>query len=186
MMRHGEVVCEFLDEILRKNIKGDIAELGVRDCQTTEKMAITILKYDVNKTLYGFDTFEGLPYDEIFCNTTLKKGEFNTNYKSDVERMSKYPFIKLVKGLVEETIVNYNNKFCFAFFDLDLYQSTEIAFNYLKNKITKEGYIIFHDYTCNDNERINYFCNNNINKKVFATIYKNTNIEERLIVYKKL
>jgi len=83
-----------------------------------------------NDTVYGFDSFEGLPED---WRGGFNKGAFNRNgippkVNSNVE---------LIKGWFNETLEPFiktkNKKISFIHMDADLYSSTKYIFDVLKD-----------------------------------------------------
>jgi len=119
-------------------------------------------------TIYGFDTFEGHPQDEIIdkCRMTQLDGGKNSvaarcmdNWYSQygVDKLSiKYQQsqldaqgldnVKLVKGLIDSnTDISFIEKLHYCFLDLDYYKSMKDAHNLIKSKIVKGGFLLLHD-----------------------------------------
>jgi hypothetical protein len=110
-------------------------EFGVASGNT-----INYISKFANNTVYGFDSFEGLPEK---WRDNYDKGAFNMdgnlpNVNNNVE---------LVKGWFNETlpsfIKNHNQKVSFIHMDADLYSSTKYVLNTLKNQIDKDCIIVF-------------------------------------------
>jgi SAM-dependent methyltransferase len=164
---------------------GDIIELGCSSGHTTIELAKFIKEYKLKKKIYAYDTFEGLPYQSGELNADLKKGEckcsleqFNKNIiENKVENI-----IIPVKGLIEDTLKSNVNFFCFAWFDLDLYESTLFAYKEIENKIVHNGIIGFHDYGFFRCPGIKKIVDNDINKDKFK-IY---NIIDSCIFLKRI
>lgn len=120
-------------------------------------------------TIYGFDTFEGHPKEvgEI-CEESKKAGGVHSFaatcmdswYQSEEygTEAIKYDHIRgkldeqglsnatLVKGLVtDETDVSFIEKLNYCFIDLDFPLSNKQAFELVKDKIVKGGYLLLHD-----------------------------------------
>ena len=93
-----------------------------------------------NDTVYGFDSFEGLPEK---WRDGFNKGHFN--------RYGNFPRVNnnvsLVKGWfnnsIEPFIKEHNKKISFIHIDCDLYSSTKCIFDTLKNYIDNDCIIIF-------------------------------------------
>lgn len=109
-------------DVLRRAVKeisleGLILEFGVYKGSTIKILS----KLLPNKTIYGFDSFEGLPEDWY---GKYEKGIFNLNGKSPKVPKN----VKLIKGKFEETIESFldkhSEKVAFVNFDADLYTST--------------------------------------------------------------
>ncbi|MGB9980283.1 TylF/MycF/NovP-related O-methyltransferase [Methanobacterium sp.] len=114
--------------------RGLILEFGVFEGTT-----INFISSNTKQTVYGFDSFEGLPEDwrEGFEKGTFKIGipEVNKN-------------VKLIKGWFDDTLPQFIKE-CpencyFIHIDCDLYSSTKTIFDNLHDKI-KEGTIIVFD-----------------------------------------
>ena len=128
-----------------------------------------IEKLNLNKSIYGFDTFTGMsePTDfDISVNTknSLKKfnklklddnssewcyaeiDEVNENIRSNVNEPSN---ISLIKGMVEETLKNAENlpdKISILRLDTDFYESTKVELEVLYPRLVKGGVLIIDDY----------------------------------------
>lgn len=124
--------------LLNSKLKnGQILEFGVNSGKTINEIA----KIFPDRTVYGFDTFTGLPEDWIL----LPKGHFNRDGKlPDVESN-----VKLVKGLIQETLTPFNSQhsdpIAFLHIDTDLYSSAKTILTELQEKI-QDTYILFDDY----------------------------------------
>jgi hypothetical protein len=128
-------------------VEGDVAELGVAFGQTAFMLDQHVM--DAGKVLYAFDTFLGLPYDDDGSHALkCKKGEMNYGkqfFKSfnSISETSIFPVV----GLVEDTLKKVKDKkFCFVWFDLDLYKPTSFAYKFFEDRVPTGGIIGFHDY----------------------------------------
>ena len=96
-----------------------------------------------DKTIYGFDSFEGLPES---WTANHQKGHFKLPALPKVRKN-----VELVKGWFDETIPAFRQKhgdFKVAFIhaDSDLYSSTKTMFNLLKDNITTGTIVVFDEY----------------------------------------
>ncbi|QNK58368.1 TylF/MycF/NovP-related O-methyltransferase [Paenibacillus sp. PAMC21692] len=119
-------------------IEGSILEFGV-----FEGASINYIADHFNgKTVYGFDSFKGLPEDWIPGN---EKGTFSLTTLPKVK-----PNVKLVEGWFDETIPLFkksNNENCaFIHIDCDLYSSTKTVFEQLRDRIVSGTIIVFDEY----------------------------------------
>lgn len=120
------------------NLNGLILEFGVY-----KGVSITILA-DVlkDKTLFGFDSFEGLP-------ETWRPG-----FEKGVFALKELPVVpqnvSLVKGLFEETLPDFLNEHqepvAFLHVDCDLYSSTKCILSALKDRIVPGTIILFDEF----------------------------------------
>ncbi len=121
------------------NVNGKYFEFGVYKGESINYIAG--IKSD--KTIYGFDSFEGLPES---WTANHQKGHFKLPALPKVRKN-----VELVKGWFDETIPAFSQKhgdFKVAFIhaDSDLYSSTKTMFNLLKDHITTGTVVVFDEY----------------------------------------
>jgi O-methyltransferase len=139
------------DEIRKKNLTGNVAELGVYK----GKFARYINLYFKERKLYLFDTFEG--FDERDVDTEKKDGfssgsqNFSdTSVESVLELM---PYVKNcvpVKGFFPESAGSIRDEFVFVSLDADLYEPIYEGLKFFYPLLVQGGYIFVHDFN-NDN-----------------------------------
>lgn len=121
-------------------IEGEIMEFGVYQGGSINYFADKLKK----NTLYGFDSFEGLPEK---WRTGFEKGAFDLNGNLP----SVAGNVVLIKGWFKESLpvfLESNNilKVGLLHVDCDLYSSTKEILQLLANKIFKGTVIIFDEY----------------------------------------
>ena len=126
-----------------------------------------------NETIYGFDSFEGLPES---WTSNHPKGHFKINKLPKVRTN-----VQLIKGWFADTIPSFiqeNKDFKIAFIhsDSDLYSSTKTMFDLLKNHIQSGTVIVFDEYFNYPNWEEGEF-------KAFQEFVKNNNIQYRYLAY---
>jgi hypothetical protein len=93
-----------------------------------------------NNTVYGFDSFEGLPEKWI---DGWDKGKFNKNGQLPSVNSN----VVLVKGWFNETLPTFikeqNKKISFIHMDADLYSSTKCILDNVKDYLDKDCVIVF-------------------------------------------
>lgn len=117
-------------------VEGKYLEFGVWKGNTINHIATK----RPNETIYGFDSFEGLPED---WQATYPKGYFKVDSLPAVKQN-----VKLIKGWFDETLPKFlkeqgDFKVAFIHNDSDLYSSTKTMFNCLKNHIQNGTVIVF-------------------------------------------
>ena len=127
-------------------IEGDILEFGVYQGGTINFMA----EQFPNQTLYGFDSFEGLPEDwKISFNEKFNK------HKKGYFAVDNLPVVKnnvsLVKGFFDTSLpkwltTNKINTIKILHIDSDLYSSAKIVFDNLNNFIVPGTVIVFDEF----------------------------------------
>lgn len=120
-------------------IDGLYLEFGVFKGETVNLIAST----KPDKIIYGFDSFEGLPEDWISGNP---KGTFNL----DGVLPKVNDNVRLIKGWFDKTLPDFLNEHkencAFIHIDCDLYSSTKIVFDALKDRIVSGTVIVFDEY----------------------------------------
>ena len=123
-----------------KNSSELILEFGVYKGESINFIASKLPK----DTIYGFDSFEGLPE---FWRDGLPQKTFK------VENQNKLKFrdnVVLIKGYFENTLPDFLKKhdsmIKLMHIDSDLYSSAKTIFNYTKERIQKGTIIIFDEF----------------------------------------
>jgi O-methyltransferase len=126
------------------NIPGDAAECGV----WRGGSLCAIAKVLPGKTVYGFDTFSGLP-KEAWSNCEIHNvGDFRDSSLEIVrENTAKFPNIILVPGIFPQTCGQLSDRsFAFVYLDFDFYLSTRDALAWFLPRMEIGGVIVFDDY----------------------------------------
>ncbi len=120
--------------------KGDILEFGVRAGESITHIANKLS----DKTIHGFDSFEGLPED--WAGHEFLKHDFTQGGKMPIVPKN----VILHKGWFEKTIPEYNknndNDIIFINLDCDIYSSSKTVFDELGDKIKKGTIILIDDF----------------------------------------
>jgi O-methyltransferase len=140
-------------DVIDKGVEGDFIETGIM-------MGCVSMELKVNRTIWGFDSFEGLPkpdpkYDPLddqhhtFDELRISKEQVEESIKS--YGLSN---IKLVKGWFKDTLpIAPIEKIAILRLDGDMYESTIQALEALYPKLQKGGYCIIDDYALNGAKR---------------------------------
>jgi len=145
------VLCLCGDEIKRKALSGNVAELGVYRGEFASK----INQLFPDKMLYLFDTFEGFDDKDIvvefknkFSSATVTNKEVFSDTSVDlVLKAMKYPQKCIVKkGFFPQTAEGLEDKFCLVSLDADLYEPILQGLKFFYPRLEKGGYILIHDY----------------------------------------
>lgn len=129
--------------------KGFVLEFGVSRGTTVNHIA----KKLPNQTVYGFDSFEGLPEQwQLNKKKTIQAGHFN---RPEGGKMPKLPNVqknvKLIQGWFSDSLPQFiqENNFdniSFLHVDSDLYSSAKTIFECLNEKINKGTVIVFDEF----------------------------------------
>lgn len=101
---------------------------------------------NINGTIYGFDTFEGLTEDWL-THVFFPKGSLSLNNK--LPKVAKNAI--LIKGKIQDTLDNFlkdnlKKKILFAHMDMDTYASTKFALAKIKPFLQKGSVILFDEF----------------------------------------
>lgn len=164
-------------------IDGDIFEFGVYVGTTINLIA----SYFPYKTIYGFDSFLGLPTD---WNGTCKKGCFST----DGKKPKVLPNVKLIEGwfggdqdVLKPFLTSYNkDKISFIHIDCDVYYSTKAILDSMKRFFTPGLVIQFDELIRCDNSQnhelkawVEFINDNNIQ---YQYLYKSDECQISLVI----
>jgi O-methyltransferase len=100
------------------------------------------------RSVYGFDTFEGLPAVMWSEGEPHAVGDFaDTSFEAVRAALADCPNVALVQGLFPISAVGlFPNKFAFVHLDFDFYESTRRALDWLIPRMSPGGVIVFDDY----------------------------------------
>jgi O-methyltransferase len=126
-------------------LPGDAVEVGVYKGGTARLLAGQLA--GAEKTLYVFDTFEGLPSPDEEKDT-LKKGDFgDVSFEEVRSFLSGSGNVNVTKGFFPESGAFLSgHRFCFAHVDVDLYRSVLDCCEFLWPRMNPGGVVVFDDY----------------------------------------
>jgi hypothetical protein len=122
---------------------GAIAEVGV----FRGGSAKLICEAKGNKPLHLFDTFEGLPESSQEDRGVHRKHQYACSVEEVQEYLKDYENVHYHKGLFPDSAKDVPpQQYCFAHFDVDLYEGTKACLEYFYPKTIPGGIMISHDY----------------------------------------
>ena len=159
-----------VNNVVRNNIPGDIAECGVWRGGCSLAMALKLKELNSNKKLYLFDTFQGMTepskYDQkvykklnVFKKfNKLKKKNYNewcyaslSDVKHQFSCFDLLDKVTFVEGDIRKTLLNTSNlpsKISILRLDTDFHDSTVSSLNNLFPLLEKNGILLIDDYGC--------------------------------------
>jgi len=146
---------------------GIVLELGVYSARSIRKMAVAM----PTQTIYGFDSFEGLPEDWGRPDMKFAKGAFSLK-----KRLPAVPSnVQLIAGWFDTTLPQFASEhkgevISFLHVDCDLYSSTKCAFDILGGMLRVGSIIVF-------DELLNYPTYEKHEIKAFYEWLKTTNYD---------
>lgn len=128
------------------NVPGAVMEAGVFQGGTA-RLLREVLGEKADRTLYLFDSFEGM-HSVTKENDRHQPGDFaDTSVESVRAVVGSEPFIDYRKGWIPETFAGLEGEsFCFAHIDLDLYQGVLDTLTFVYPRLSPGGIIVLDDY----------------------------------------
>lgn len=163
------------EEIGRRGIPGEIAELGVYQ----GRFAAEMNRRFQSKQCYLFDTFEGFSEEDVVIDAAVavsraKAGDFSDTSAEQVLGRLPYPEKAVVcAGRFPDSLKNLKEplpQFCLVSLDTDLYEPTYQGLKVFYPLMSKGGTILIHDYNSTQfpgvGEAVRRFCGE---ENVFVT-----------------
>lgn len=137
-------------EIFRKNIEGDVAEVGVYRGYT----ASYLNQFFFDRKLHLFDTFDGFPEIDLELEnekhySAFLPGSFaDTSIETVLKQMIHPENCVFHKGYFPDTAQSVEKiHFCMVHLDADLYSPIYSGLTFFYPRLAKGGYIFVHDIT---------------------------------------
>jgi len=129
-----------------KNLPGDFAECGVY--QGGSALWLCRALEDTHKTLYLFDSFQGLPKPDPRYDPFFKEGQYAATAAAVKERLGGFEHITdFREGWIPDTFAGLEGRrYAFANIDLDLYQPTLDCCAYIYPRLVSGGVMLFDEY----------------------------------------
>lgn len=136
-----------MEEIKRRNVSGNLAELGVFQGDFSKHFS----KAFPERKLYLFDTFEGfddkdISKEEVEASNPQKHEFTKTSIELVLLKMSNKENVVVRKGYFPETAEGLEDTFALVSIDPDLYLPVLNGLKYFWPRLSKGGYIFVHDY----------------------------------------
>ena len=139
-----KLVC---DQLLKEQIIGDAAELGVWKGNTAAMLAEFTRR--TGATAYLLDTFDGFRNDDLKGIDVNKAMEFADTSMNSVADLVGADGIKFVKGYFPDTRdhIPIDARFAFVHIDCDLYKPFKAGLEFFYPRLVKGGFLVMHDYS---------------------------------------
>lgn len=134
-----------------KLLEGDFVECGVN----TGIYSLAICEYidfnSTNKKFWLYDTFDGIPEDQMMESEKIGIEEYKTFYYDCFDRAKQnflpYPNVKLIKGKVPETLNSVDiGDVCYLSIDMNICYPEIEAMKFFWNKLVSGACVVFDDY----------------------------------------
>ncbi len=146
-------MMEFYQASVDTNLDGCLVECGVYQGIGTAKFSL--VAEEVNKKLYAFDSFEGIPENtephdkNIWGNPArFHKGDFCAGLEEATENLKRFgrpERVEFIKGWFDETLPKFKKPISVIYLDVDLAESTETCLKYLWPLLQKGGILLSQD-----------------------------------------
>lgn len=147
------VLVRELRTVLAHNIEGDVVELGCYKGMTSLRMQEILSKSGLDKKLYLYDSFSGLPEkqeaDGSPAGMQFVAGELPASKKEVIRlfKQSGLPMPHIRKAWFSElTPKDIPDKVAFAFLDGDFYESIMDSLKLVWTTLTKGAVVVVDDY----------------------------------------
>ncbi|MFH7023900.1 MAG: class I SAM-dependent methyltransferase [Heteroscytonema crispum UTEX LB 1556] len=157
-------------------LDGLVMEFGVAGASTTNFIA----KNMMNKTVHGFDSFEGLP--EFWVDNLggrYEKGTFDSKGKLPTVHENVQLHVGWFDKTLPEFVASHKEDVSFVHIDCDLYSSTKTIFDILSDRINSGTIIAFNEY-------FNYPSWQQHEHKAFQEFVAKNNLKYEYIAYNKV
>lgn len=124
-----------------ENVKGDFVECGVYKGHTAK----LIHHLAPEREFYLMDTFDGFRKED----DESMEGVFgDTSIERVFEYINPNRNVSIIQGRIPDSIPDdfKNKKFALIHLDMDIYLPTKAAIEFFYPRLSRGGYIIFHDY----------------------------------------
>jgi O-methyltransferase len=154
-------------------VPGDICEFGVAQGLTSALIANELLRHAPERTLWLYDSFEGLPapsaqdrlVDDIFGLGSIEAyaGEMSLPRRMVEENLEKVGWsrTRIVPGFVDHTLTDLPERVAFAYLDFDFFQPTWDVLDLLKTRMGAGSVVMVDDYghfSSGVQEAVDRFC----------------------------
>jgi O-methyltransferase len=133
-------------------LPGDFVECGVN----TGIYSLAICEYlnfnSLNKSFYLFDTFKGIPEEQMSASERSARISHNKAYYEDCfdiarRNFAPFPSAKLIRGNVPDTLPDAKiDKVCYLSIDMNIAWPERQAIEYFWPKLSQGAFVVLDDY----------------------------------------
>lgn len=131
---------------MSNRLPGNLAEVGVYKGGSAEIINNSMKS---GKSLFLFDTFEGLPYEKSEHDNFFNKGDFRGSSFDEIKKQfESFKNIHVFKGVFPEQNHEEINEetFSLVHLDVDMYKCTMDCLSFFYKRMTIGGIIVLDDY----------------------------------------
>ena len=152
-----------------KNVEGAILEVGVWRGGTGAILAKSAQMHEIKDPVYLCDTFEGVVKTSK-ADPDYHGGEHSDTTEDTVVRLLRkmqLKHAKTLKGIFPEDTQSQikEKKFRFCHIDVDVYQSAKDVLDWVWPKLSKNGVVVFDDYSFETTKGVQKLVSEEVKKK---------------------
>jgi hypothetical protein len=139
--------CLALDQIMKEDLPGDLAEVGVYKGETGTLIAAIARR--LGKTAWLLDTFEGFDPQDLQGIDYGQNEQFDDTSLEAVRALVGEENVHFIKGYFPDTASQLPAKgtYCLVHLDCDLYKPLRAALEYFYPRMVPGGFLLVHDYS---------------------------------------
>jgi O-methyltransferase len=142
-------IYHLVSQVLAYGVDGDLVELGCHSGKTAALITTVLQRYGSEKSLYVYDSFEGLPSSSAADGKTFSGGQLATTEDELRNNFSRYdlPLPRICRGWFSDTLPrNLPGSICFAHLDGDFYDSILVSLEYVYPRLSRGAVCLIDDY----------------------------------------
>jgi O-methyltransferase len=142
-------IYHLVSQVLAYGVEGDLVELGCHEGQTAALITKVMRDRGSSKTLFVYDSFEGLPAPGANDGTKYSGGSLMTTEEELRENFSRYglPLPRICRGWFKDTLrTQLPERICFAHLDGDFYESILVSLEFVYPRLSPGAVCIIDDY----------------------------------------
>jgi O-methyltransferase len=146
-------IYHLVSQVLAYGVEGELVELGCHEGQTAALITRVMRDQGSTKTLFVYDSFEGLPAPGAADGTKYSGGSLKTTEHELRENFSRYdlPVPRICHGWFKDTLPTHlPQRICFAHLDGDFYQSILVSLEFVYPRLSTGAVCIIDDYCDRD------------------------------------
>jgi O-methyltransferase len=144
--------CYYISKLAEycAHLGGTMAECGVYRGGSAYLIARALAASKVGDPhLHLFDTFTGMPAEQVSTHDSHKPGQFSEVSAADVRSaLADFPFVELHPGTIPESLSSIGDDtwFSFVHLDVDLYRTNKSCCEFFYDRMMRGGALLFDEY----------------------------------------
>jgi hypothetical protein len=141
------IVLQALRNAVGSGARGAVVEFGCFNGHTAIQMVKTLESLGDTSRVVLFDSFEGMPVSVHPEDRYWSPGTLKADFAAVSNRFASYPNVEIVKGFFADVLPGYpDTPVKFAHVDVDLYSSVREVDDWLLDRVSVGGVVVYDDY----------------------------------------